>query len=696
MSASGLFEASPARDTEVELFSVAGVDGYLREVNSRFARLLGVEAESLNDRSVLELVHPDDVPEIVAGLAALEAGATEVMLENRFKRDDGGWTHLQWVARPLPGTDLWWAAGRDTTPFHRLLAEGIDLRARLDLAVGQATAAMWELDAKQGLLTWEPQAAPLLGVEPDDLPPTMLALGELVKSDDALVIAGAFTDLLRLGRTDIELSVGEGAKLRHLSMRGKVLEEDRRGRAVRAVGLLFDVTNEKAMEEQMLLMVMSDALTGAPNRRAFDQILRTEWRRSARTGEPLSLVMIDIDNFKKFNDTFGHLVGDEVLTAVSRALTGSLNRAGDSVARFGGEEFAVALPGVDSAGALTVAERLCEAVRGVTIRQAQGWGLSVSVGVATWHPENGPLQSPQLLSRADQALYVAKSAGKDRAVSYEVALADRAALEEAIRSGMAAGEFELHYQPVIELETGRLAGFEALMRWNRPGHGLVAPDGFIAVAEKSDLICELGRLALRQASAQLVSWFDAGLDVDEPVTVAVNLSGRHVAAPVVVADVRAALGSSGLAPACLEVELTETALVDGLLVGEHLAQLRALGVAVSIDDFGTGYTSVGQLPNLPVDVLKIDRSFVASPEPRQRDLVALMVGAAHAFDLRVTAEGMEDVATLQDLRRLSCDQVQGDVIARPMAADAIPSWVTGWAAEAACLGFGSAEPEPRG
>jgi len=686
VSATGTIEGLPARDTDIELFSVAGVDGYLREVNATFARLLGVDADSLDGRSVLELVHPDDVSDVVAALGALEGGTAEVMLENRFSQHGGGWVHLQWVARPLPGTDLWWAAGRDTTPFHRLLAEGVDLRARLDLAVGEVTVAMWELDIKHDRFTWEPQAAALLGVGEDDLPDAMGDLAALVHVDDSLTVATALAELAALGRTEFGLRLGGGPMTRHLSMRGKVLERDRRGRAIRAVGLLFDVTTEKAMEEQMLRMVMTDALTGIPNRRAFDQTVRSAWRRSARTGEPVSIVMIDVDNFKAFNDTFGHLVGDDVIIAVARTLTSSLDRASERVVRFGGEEFAVVLEDVDSAGALVIAERLCAAVRGLTMRQASGWGLSVSVGVATWQPEDVRLKAAQLLSRADAALYVAKAAGKDRVASYEVALAGRAELEEAIRFGIVAGEFEMHYQPVIDLTTGEICGFEALMRWHRPGHGLVMPDGFIPVAEKSDLILDLGRLALWQACTQLVAWHRPGMDAS--IRVAVNLSGRHVADPQVLADVAAALESSGLAPDRLEVELTETALVDGVLVGQHLTQLRLLGVSVSIDDFGTGYTSVGQLPDLSIDTLKVDRSFVASPEPRQRDLVALMIGAAHAFDLRVVAEGTEDVETLQFLRQLGCDEAQGYGIARPMPAVAVPSWILDWPSDRTKLGLG--------
>lgn len=412
-------EMRATRQTEVELFSLAGHDGYLREVNEAFARLLGRTLAEINGRSLLELVHPQDIPHIVAGLAALEAGAAEMLLENRFLLRDGSSVYLQWVARPLPGTDLWWAAGRDTTEFHRLLAQGIDMRARLELAIGRANAAMWELDVRQGRFTWEAQAAEVLGVPADAVPQTADALARAVHPEDATALLTALTHLSDTGTFEVGLRVGADAQLRYLSLRGKVLDRDGRGRPIRAVGLILDVTPEKAMEEQMLRMVMSDALTGVPNRRAFDQALRTESRRCTRGLEPLSVVMVDIDNFKGFNDSFGHLVGDAALVAVARALTGAVQRAGDTVARFGGEEFAAVLPGVDEVGALAVAARLVEAVRTVRVRQAPDWNLSVSVGSASWDSNGAKIKPVDLLDRADRALYAAKAAGKDRAVAYK-------------------------------------------------------------------------------------------------------------------------------------------------------------------------------------------------------------------------------------------------------------------------------------
>ncbi len=410
--------------TEIELFSLAGNDGQLREVNGSFAQLLGLTPQEVNGRSLLELVHPEDIAEVVSGLCALDSGEPEVMMESRFLQSNGRWVYLQWVARPLPGTSLWWAAGRDTTEFHRVLNDSINLKARLDLALGRTSAAMWELAFPSLELTWEPVAMQILGVGDNALPTTITQFTALLLNEDSGVLNSAVEDLRANGNTEAAIRVGSGWELRHLSFRGKVIEFDRRGRPARAVGLIVDVTAEKAMEEQMLRMVMSDGLTGIPNRRAFDQTIRTEWRRAKRELTPLTVMMVDIDNFKTFNDTYGHLIGDEALCAVARALSGQMLRAGDVVARFGGEEFAVVLPGTALDGARAVGDRLVEAVRKIDLRQAPDWNLSVSIGSATLSPTAEPIKSTELLGQADVALYAAKAAGKNRAVLYEDSLSE--------------------------------------------------------------------------------------------------------------------------------------------------------------------------------------------------------------------------------------------------------------------------------
>jgi diguanylate cyclase (GGDEF)-like protein/PAS domain S-box-containing protein len=663
---------------ELDLFSFAGPNGYLRDVSEAFALLLGLTSGEVNGRSLFELVHAEDVADLSEGLAKLQGGGIEALFECRFVQRNGHAVYLQWVARPVRGSDLWRAAGTDNADLVSLLGERRDLRTRLDLAIGQATAAMWDLDVLNDRFTWEPQAAEILSVSPENLPINAVALATVVHPADGGVVRSALVQLLADGATEVGLRIGDQAGQRSLSLRGRILDRDHSGRPLRAVGLLLDVTTEKAMEEQLLRMSVSDALTGTPNRRAFDQALRGEWRRCNRARLPLSIVMVDIDGFKQFNDRFGHLVGDQTLIAVARALTATVNREGDLVARYGGEEFAVVLPGTDITGARSTGQQLVEAVRAVTVRQAPGWNVSISVGTATWHPDREMIKSPQLLRRADEALYEAKRAGKNRAIAYEGSLAARDTLQRAIAFGLEHDEFELYYQPIIRLADNEVTGFEALMRWNRPGHGLVPPDAFIPAAEATTLICDLGRWALQQATSQLAKWSRDGLDGSDAWRIAVNISARHAATPAIFTDVEEALTAAGITPRQLELELTETALSEDNAAGTHLTRVRALGVSVAIDDFGTGYTSIGELAHLPADVLKIDRMFTAATDPRQQSLVKLMIEAAHVFDLRVVAEGIEEEHTRQELRELDCDAGQGYLIARPMPTDQVTPWLDHW------------------
>jgi diguanylate cyclase (GGDEF)-like protein len=669
----GAADAAPSTG-DLDLFSFEWPGAKISEISDEFACLLGVAAGDVNGRPLLELVHPADRGELSVGLAAMGDVPGSVH-ESRFLQSDGHALYVQWTVRRVEETDVWRVIGTDAADLAKLLVERRDLRTRLDLAIGQATAAMWDLDIATGRFGWEPQSAEILGVSAAAIPPSAAELAQVVHPADRAGLEGALAQLIAEGTTEVSLRVGVEPTVRHLSLRGRTLDRDAKGAPARAVGLLLDVTTEKAMEQQLLRMSVSDALTGTPNRRAFDQALRGEWRRSSRAQQPLSLIMVDIDGFKQFNDRFGHLIGDQALIAVARALAAALGREGDLVARYGGEEFAVVLPGADRSGAATVGARLVEAVRGVTVRQAPDWNLSVSAGTATWYPEAEVIKSPILLGRADEALYEAKGSGKDRVVAYEDSLSGRDTLQAAIAVGLSKAQFRLHYQPIIDVTTGEVVAFEALMRWERPGQGLVDPDSFIPAAEASALIFDLGRWALQEAGKQLAAWQRAGLDANRRLRVAVNISARHAALPEIVDDVQAAVHSTGIAPQQLEIELTETALQQDSSVGPQLARLRNLGAKVAIDDFGTGYTSIAELAYLPADILKIDRMFTAAPDPRQQSLVTLMIEAAHAFNLRVVAEGIEDQATLQAMADRGCDTAQGYHIARPMPAEQATDWL---------------------
>lgn len=407
----------PGFRTDIELFSVAGHDGIIREVNGRFERMLGLDAHAAEGRSLLEFVHPEDITRVVAGLSALESGTDEVLVENRFLAGDGSVVHLEWVARTAAGTDLWWAAARDVTAFHAAVAAGTDLRTRLHLAIGTALAAMWDLDVRTGTLHWEEEAAELLAVDPEDVPGTVLALTALARPDEQGTLHAAFS-LLPTGADglDIEFAIGAEQSTRFVRLRGKVVERDRRGRGTRAIGLVVDMSAEKAMQEQMLVLLMSDPLTGVANRRAFDQTLRAQWRRCTRAGLPISMAMVDLDDFKRLNDTYGHLVGDDVLRGVAGALRAQVRDSHDLVCRFGGEEFALLLPGLDAAEAPRAAERLRERIaKVITVTDRALVQVTVSVGIAIADAGTGPAADVlELLAAADLGLYQAKAHGRDQ------------------------------------------------------------------------------------------------------------------------------------------------------------------------------------------------------------------------------------------------------------------------------------------
>ncbi|MBB3675793.1 putative bifunctional diguanylate cyclase/phosphodiesterase [Modestobacter versicolor] len=439
--------------------------------------------------------------------------------------------------------------------------------------------------------------------------------------------------------------------------------------------IVRSVRQREELQSALAHQATHDQLTELPNRGQALRLTAAALSRGQRSGSMTGLLYLDLDGFKAVNDNHGHAVGDEVLRVVATRLR-DVVRAGDVVCRLGGDEFVVLVEPVAHEGdLLELAERLITSISepigagGHTVR------IGVSVGVAV--SRDGIADADVLFAEADTATYRAKRQGRSRAEVFDdvlrAQLAERAELEAAIAAGLTNGEMELHYQPVVDVADDRVSGYEALIRWQRPGHGWVAPDDFIPVAEASSLICDLDRWVLHEATRQLAEWrrvHPAAPDTPEP-TMAVNISGRHLADRSVVQDVADVLAASGLPPALLVLEVTETVLVDAPAALDNLAALRALGTSVAIDDFGTGYTSIGQLRHMPVDTLKIDRSFIGSAEPGHEELVALIIRAAHTFGLTVVAEGVEEPAQLVRLLADGCDHAQGYLLHRPLtAADA--------------------------
>ncbi|MCB2176897.1 MAG: EAL domain-containing protein [Actinomycetales bacterium] len=406
-----------------------------------------------------------------------------------------------------------------------------------------------------------------------------------------------------------------------------------------------------------------DSLTELANRAHAVELIELALSRAGRSGALVGLLFIDLDDFKAVNDTHGHAAGDEVLREAARRMR-ERARAGDTVGRLGGDEFVVLVEGpADEESLVDLAERMLAALRRPVAVGTREVVVGASIGVAV---ARGPgADAGVLLHEADAAAYRAKARGRGRVEIFDDQLRRehraRVELEQAIRAGLDRGEFLVHYQPIVDVVSGAVVCVEALLRWERPGHGLVPPDEFIPTAEMSCLICDLDRWVLQEATARAASWGGPGAGV----AVAVNLSARHLADPDVVSDVVSALAGSGLDARRLVLEITETVLVDQPSVVARLRELRALGVAVSIDDFGTGYTSIAQLQHLAADSLKIDRSLVAAEDPASAALVRLVVDAGHAFGLAVIGEGVEQVGHLEALRRSGCDLAQGYLFARP-------------------------------
>ena len=415
-----------------------------------------------------------------------------------------------------------------------------------------------------------------------------------------------------------------------------------------------------------------DPLTGLANRTLLYERVRDSLTSSAGRPELIGLLFCDLDGFKTVNDSLGHNAGDELLTVVSRRLQ-SLVRGNDTVARLGGDEFAVLLQEVDSTDtAMRIADRIVAAMREPVEIAGRQITLSVSVGLAFAEPSKS---TEQLLSEADVAMYEAKSKGKSRWASFETAMrsktVERLELANAFRGALERSEFYLVYQPYFSVRDGHIEGFEALVRWNHPTLGVVPPARFIPLAEETGFIIPLGRWVLERACEQAATWESVA---PARLTMSVNISGRQLQDASLCEDVRTALALTGLSPGRLVLEVTESnVLGDSEEITSTLTGLKAIGVQVALDDFGTGYSSLSYLRRLPLDVLKIDKSFVdplVSDGPQEMALVSTIIDFAHVLGLRTVAEGVETATQLARLRSLGCASVQGFLLSGPLDAEA--------------------------
>lgn len=441
--------------------------------------------------------------------------------------------------------------------------------------------------------------------------------------------------------------------------------------------LAGSIQDRHQLQERLAYEATHDTLTELTNRAAAITSLEQALARARRHADTTAVLYIDLDNFKQANDLHGHRTGDHILREVGARLSGVV-RTGDIVARVGGDEFVVIaerVEGPEEAEALAarLVKALSEPVEWQDVRLSTG----ASIGMTLAHGDDAdPLE---LLARADLALYQAKQRGGQGVYVYDEVLQQRLAQRDQVERdlredlGQGGGGLTLHYQPLVDT-AGTLLGVEALLRWVRPGHGLLQPDRFIPIAEASDLIIDIDRWVLATAAHQVAAWSD---DPNlGPVRVSVNISGRHLLSQRLPGYLGEVLRATRIDPRRLTVEITETVLLDDLtMIARQLGEVRQLGVQIAVDDFGTGYTSLAHLHSLPVDTIKIDRSFIAGMrDPKDASLVRMIMELAHQLGLKTVSEGVETAEQLQALQALGADHIQGYLIARPMPADGLQKW----------------------
>ncbi|MGH8852783.1 MAG: putative bifunctional diguanylate cyclase/phosphodiesterase, partial [Telluria sp.] len=546
------------------------------------------------------------------------------------------------------------AGGMDGAPVRTLYPDEASWRlARLDTArsfeAGQVHTAEYRLARRDGTLFWARLSGRLFDVAAKS--------GRSVWLLDDVTTRREAADAIRRARDELEIRVAE--RTAELAGANALLQEE--------------INERRQAEARVHHMAYHDSLTGLPNRALLSDRLDCALRAAQRKGHRLAVMFIDLDRFKTINDSLGHATGDHLLREVARRLCAAV-RESDTVARLGGDEFVVLLP--DAGGAqecALVGDKIIEALATPFPFEGHSLHISPSIGICLCPDDGNDVET--LMRHADAAMYHAKAAGRNNYQFFDQcmnqAAARRFALESQLRGALVRGEFELHFQPIIDTGTRRLHALEVLLRWRRDGEVLVGPDEFIPILEENGMIVPVGEWVIRSACEQSVAWQAQGLAA---VPLAINLSARQFMHDGLVDSMRRIVGETGIDPSLLEFEITETALMQqGGRTLEILRQINGMGMRLSIDDFGTGYSSLAYLKRFPVRKIKIDRAFVRELEASAEDraIVAAVMALANSLQLSVVAEGVETEEQYALLGGYGCQLAQGYLFARPLpAADA--------------------------
>ncbi len=549
---------------------------------------------------------------------------------------------------------------------------------RYALAVNGAKDGLWDWDLKANRIYFSPRWKSMLGYANGAIGEQPAEWFDRIHPDDQPAVQAALSAHLAGRAPDFESEYRirhSGGAYRWVLTRGLAVR-DEEGEAYRMAGSQSDITARKMAEERLLHDAFHDHLTGLPNRALFmDRLGMAIAHAKRRLSYTYAVLFIDLDRFKNVNDSLGHSVGDELLIAVARRLESCL-RPGDTVARLGGDEFTILLDEVaDVDHAVHVAQRLHrEMVRPFKV---QGHEVFVTMSLGITLGAGGHYDRPEeVLRDADTAMYGAKTSGKARDAVFDYQMHDRAValleLETDLRRAVERAEFEIYYQPIVSLASGKIDAFEALLRWRHPRRGLLPPDSFVPVAEDTGLIVPIGWWVLHEACSQLALWQSLPW-ASQHLAVTVNLSGKQFMQADLVERVEEILRTTGIQPGSLRLEMTESTIMEQAEEAvEKLMALRRLGVKLYIDDFGTGYSSLSYLHRLPVDALKIDRSFISEMDSgsERAEIVGTIVTLARTLRMDVAAEGIETAEQVSRLRALACHYGQGFFFSEPVGSTA--------------------------
>lgn len=543
-------------------------------------------------------------------------------------------------------------------------------RSRASLAFAQELAHVgsWEYGAGSTGGSWSPELYRILGLNPETDPSNLDSLMQRVHEDERPQLIHSFMSLHADGikyALEHRIVRPDGSE-RFVFQQAEAVREQ--GHTILLRGTLQDITERKIQEAQIEYLANHDALTDLPNRNLLSDRIAQSIAQAHRAGQHVVAMILDLDRFKFINDNFGHPVGDGLLKAVAARLKAAV-REGDTVARLGGDEFVIMLSALTTPENVeTTTQKVLDAFSLPFVVEGHELHVTTSIGVSVY-PEDG-VTSDMLLKTADAALYSAKDDGRNCFQFYTremgVQVEEQAELANALHRAVALHELEIYYQPKVDLKSGHVNGVEALLRWRRPGIGLIPPDIFIPLAEATGLIVPIGEWVLRTACAQAKAWHVAG---HSDLTMAVNISARQLRQKNVQELVRRVLADSGLAAEYLELELTESVLMrDRETAMKTLRELKEIGVVLTLDDFGTGYSSLSYLKEFPFDVVKIDRSFIydVTHSVDGASLTRSILAMAESLHMTTVAEGVETEDQLSFLNINRCDTMQGYYFSRPL------------------------------